>query len=79
MVASKLSNFLTLADKNNVMVGSWAEETGKLGYARCKFCSTEVKFIAGSLELIKHSERKKHINSTPKDMTTQLSIAQSSK
>lgn len=77
MVASKLSNFLTLADKNNVMVGSWAEETGKLGYARCKFCSTEVKFIAGSHELIKHSERKKHINSTPKDSTTQLSIDQS--
>ena len=35
MVASKLVNFLTVVDEYNVAVGSWAEETGRDGIARC--------------------------------------------
>ena len=67
MVASKLVNFLTAVDKYNVAVGSWAEETGRDGIARCKYCQSDVKFAAGRNELIKHSERQKHRDATPKD------------
>ena len=77
MVSSKLSSFLSLKDKNNVAVSSWAEETGKPGFAKCRICSCEVKFSGGSRELLKHSERQKHINNTPKrETTTQLSLTQ---
>ena len=75
MVASKLSSFLNLKDKNNVVVASWAEGTGKDGVARCKYCHKEVKFAAGSSELLKHSMTAKHITSTPKDnVLKQMSI-----
>ena len=44
MVATKLISFLNIADSNNVVVGSWAEESGKPGIAICKYCRTPVKF-----------------------------------
>ena len=67
MVASKLSSFLNVKDKNNVVVSSWVEETGKTGFARCKHCHKDVKFSAGSSELRKHSMTKKHIEASPKE------------
>ena len=75
MVASKLTKYLNEKDKNNVMVASWAVDTGKSGVARCKYCQSDVKFSSGKAELFKHSERLKHINATPKDTTVrQMSL-----
>ena len=75
MVASKLSGYLNEKDKNNVVVSSWAEDTGKSGVDRCKHCKTDVKFGGGKADLFKHSQSNKHINATPKETAArQISI-----
>ena len=77
MVASKLSSFLHVTDKFNVAIGSWAEESGREGHARCKYCHKDVKFAAGKNELIKHSETNKHRLATPKSNNlVQISMTQ---
>ena len=78
MVATKLVNFLNAVDKYNVAVGSWAQETGRDGVARCKYCQSNVKFASGKNELFKHSERQKHRDATPKEegSVKQISISQ---
>ena len=63
--ASYLTKYLDLRDKNGVRVGDWATQApGTKGYAVCQVCLPQkiVKFEKGSTELLKHSERKCHID-----------------
>ena len=57
------TNFLTkyIDEKNKFgeTVGEWAEQVSK-GLAKCKVCESHINFQKGKLELIRHSEAKKH-------------------
>ena len=60
MVATNLSSFLLVKDKNDVAVESWAVPF-KPGKAKCKYCHGEVTFKAGKAALTNHSESPKHV------------------
>ena len=56
MVASKLSTYLNCADKNGVVVSSWAVDF-QPGIAKCKYFSlARIKSKAGKQALFQHSE-----------------------
>ena len=66
MVASKLKNYWSKADKYGCKVSEWAEETIKSGQAKCKYClNSEIDYQSGYVKLIRHSETLKHRNSIP--------------
>ena len=79
MVATKLSTYLNSADKNRVVVSSWAVDF-QPGIAKCKYCSlATIKFKAGKQVLFQHSESDTHKKKAPKTTSVkyQISIAES--
>ena len=54
-----LSKYVDEKDKFGEKVGDWAQQVSQ-GLAKCKVCESYIKFHKGKLELIRHSETKKH-------------------
>lgn len=63
--AAYVTKYLDIRDKNGVRVGDWATQPpGTKGYVICQVCVPQkhIKFEKGSLDLLRHSERKSHID-----------------
>ena len=59
---ANLSKYLDSRDKNGNRVGDWATAAGK-SQASCRFCNIVISFKKGKMNLLQHSESKKHLKS----------------